>query len=47
MTYESARSMPIVVRKWWIARKNKDIEEANRQQKATPHVDPFGRKHSK
>lgn len=35
ISWEAAWSMPVMVRRWWILRKNKDIEEnAKNQQNA-------------
>lgn len=37
--------MPVEVRKWWIQRVNKEIEEENKRRGGSEHTDPFGNKH--
>ncbi len=43
--YESAWSMPVEVRKWWVDRVNKEIKKQSNQGGPQGHTDPFGRSH--
>lgn len=45
ITYTEAWYMPVEVRKWWIQRVNKEIEEENKRRGGSEHTDPFGNKH--